>query len=459
MYKYLIKRLLLFIPTLLVVSIIAFLLSTKAPGDPVQNLIQADFDQQFGIDIKDQAFRYQEVAKRLYIDKPVFYFSIHPLAFPDTLHRILPLEKRDATIALIRETGNWKAIQHFKQKLKIQKLGKSNDIEVLSLLNRIEVRTSLAEIKSDLNLLSSLMNQNSDFESIQKSFQHVSQHKQNWKKWIPAFQWNGLQNRYHHWFSSFIKGDFGISMRDGRPSTEKIEEALKWTLSMNLIALFLIFLISIPLGVYQAEKKDSRFDKISSQFFNILFSIPIFWLATLLIVFFTNNEYGAWTNWFPSVGVYIPDAELSFIQAWINFSSKLILPILCIVLVSIAFTSKQMRNGIISEFNQQYAKTAQAKGLSKKVTIWKHVFKNALFPMITIFAAAIPASIASSVVIEVIFSIPGIGRMMFISIINQDWPIVFSILMLIAVVTTFSFLIADLLYAWADPKVKYESNE
>jgi peptide/nickel transport system permease protein len=221
----------------------------------------------------------------------------------------------------------------------------------------------------------------------------------------------------------------------------------------------LVFLISIPLGVYQAERKDSRFDRWTSKFFYILFSIPVFWLATLLIVFFTSNEYGAWTNWFPAVGVYIPNNELSFSEQWINFSSKLILPIFCIVLVSIAYLSKQMRNGIISEFNFQYAKTAQAKGLSKRAIIWKHLLKNALFPMITIFAAAIPASIASSVVIEVIFNIPGIGRMMFTSITNQDWPIVFSILMLIAIVTMVSFLVADLLYAWVNPKVKYESDE
>jgi peptide/nickel transport system permease protein len=441
------------------VSIIAFLLSTKAPGDPVQNLIQTDLDQEFGIDVKDQAFRYREVAKRLHLDQPVFYFGIHPLAFPDTLHRILPLEKRAAATALIRETGNWKAIQKFKLQLNQQKLKNSNNTEVMSLISRIEVRNSTPEIKSDLKLLEDLMNKSPEFAAIQNSFKHIAEEKQTWKKWIPVFQWNGAHNRYHNWFSNFIKGDFGISMRDGRPSKAKISEALKWTLSMNLIAIFLTFLISIPLGVYQAEKRGSRFDLWTSKFFYVLFSIPVFWLATLLIVFFTSNEYGAWTNWFPSVGVYIPNSDLSFTQQWIRFSSKLILPIFCIVLVSIAYLSKQMRNGIISEFSFQYAKTAQAKGLSKRATIWKHLFKNALFPMITIFAAAIPASIASSVVIEVIFNIPGIGRMMFTSITNQDWPIVFAILMLIAIVTMLSFLIADLLYAWVNPKVKYESNE
>ena len=458
MQKYILNRILLFIPTLLLVSIFAFLLSTMAPGDPAQRLIQADLDQQSKVDIEDQNFRYQQVAEKLNLHFPRFYFSIKPLAYPDTLHRILPLEKRAASIALIQRNGNWPSIQRFQKTIEAVRKQHQNDEQINALLARINLRSSFVEIENDLKQFITLIPEVQTTAPM-KAFIEMQNEIQGWKKWIPSFQWNGLANQYHQWAKKFLTGDFGISMRDGRPTKDKITEALKWTLSLNLLALFFVFLFSIPLGLYQAKKNNSLFDKITSQVFYVLFAIPIFWLATIFVVFFTTEEYGAWTNWFPTVGLYIPSFNQTFWQEWLHFSSKLILPIICIVLVSMAYLSKQMKNSVLDELSQNYIRTALAKGMSQNKVIRKHAFVNALFPMITILASALPASIASSVVIEVIFNIPGIGRMMLTSILAQDWPVVFSIVMLIALVTLISFLIADLLYAWVNPKVKYHKDE
>jgi peptide/nickel transport system permease protein len=221
----------------------------------------------------------------------------------------------------------------------------------------------------------------------------------------------------------------------------------------NISAIFLAFAIAIPLGIWSAVKRGGRFDKTTSLVLFMLYSLPGFWIGTMLLIFFTTKEYGmeffagAWLGHMP------PDA--SFFEKIRTMYPHLVLPIFCLTYPAIAFIARQARGSMAGVLTQEYIKTARAKGLSESKVIWKHGFRNALFPLITLIALVLPTAIAGSVVIEMIYNIPGLGWTMLQSIMEQDWPVVFAIMMLGAILTVVGILLSDILYALADPRVKF----
>ena len=271
--------------------------------------------------------------------------------------------------------------------------------------------------------------------------------------YIPAFYWHGFDNQYHNWLAGFFKGDFGISCIDRRPVADKLIEALYWTIVLNSLAIFFAYIIAIPLGVFSAVKRDSFFDRATSLILFMLFSLPTFWIATMLVMFFTTPDYGL--DIFPSVGLGNYRTDIGKWERLLEVSGHLILPVFCLTYGVLAILSRQMRGGMLEVLQQDYIRTARAKGLAPKTVIWKHAFRNALFPIITLFAAVFPAAIAGSVIIEVIFNIPGMGSLMFEAILARDWPVVYAVLMLGAILTMIGLLVADILYALVDPRVKY----
>ncbi|HNI45181.1 MAG TPA: ABC transporter permease, partial [Chitinophagales bacterium] len=232
-----------------------------------------------------------------------------------------------------------------------------------------------------------------------------------------------------------------------------IWDAVRWTLLINVVSLTISYLLSIVLGVWSAVRKGTLSDQISTALLFVLYSLPSFWVATILIVFFTSPEYGM--NFFPPGQVTDLPSDAPFMKRFFDIAYHLFLPILCITYGSLAFISRQMRGGMLSVLKQDYIRTARAKGLSEDQVVWKHAFRNSLFPIITLFAAIFPATIAGSVVIEVIYSIPGMGMLTLNSITARDWPVVFTVLLFAAVLTMIGNLVADLLYALVDPRVSF----
>jgi peptide/nickel transport system permease protein len=216
----------------------------------------------------------------------------------------------------------------------------------------------------------------------------------------------------------------------------------------------LVFILAIPLGVFSAVKKDSLVDKVITTGLFFLYSLPSFWIGTMLLVFFTNPEYGM--NWFEGAGLGSLSATAPFWDRFWETIGHLILPVFCLTYGSLAFVSRQVRGSVLNVLNLDYIRTARAKGLAGRHVIWKHAFRNSLFPLITMFARILPAAIAGSVLVEVIFNIPGMGREVFTAITAKDWPVLYTILMLVAILTMLGNLLADILYAYADPRVKFK---
>lgn len=469
MVKYLIKRVLLFIPTLILVSLLAFGLSKVTPNDPVKRLCESEegLDQ---IDAKYQAQNCRNIAASLGLDKPPFYLTLSAVAYPDTLYNIYNEAKRSARENLIAQYGNWDYIEdYFKDIAQLKaayyelpdSLNKRSLKKLFNTIGQLDINYKDPKIKSYLHKIENFINKNnlqtSEFagfyESTQSAYTQVLDNPDFTNLYIPSIRWHGFNNQYHHWISHFMVGDFGISYATLQPASTRIWEAVRWTILINLISIFIAFLISIPLGVFAATKEHTWIDRLINTALFLLYSLPSFWIATMMVIFITTPEYGM--DWFPTAGLGDLPEDASFWEKTIDLAYHLVLPVICVTYMSLAFITRQVRGGMLSVLNQDYIRTAQAKGLGQQQVVWRHAFRNTLFPLITMFAAILPAVFSGSVVVEIIFNIPGMGRLALDSIFGSDWPIVYTILMFSSILTILGILMSDILYKLADPRISF----
>jgi peptide/nickel transport system permease protein len=259
-----------------------------------------------------------------------------------------------------------------------------------------------------------------------------------------------LHIQYLDWIKRFVKLDFGTSLVDGRKVINKIRETIPITLIIDLLSLILIFIIAIPLGVYSATRQHSLFDKISTVGVFIGFSMPEFWLALLLMILF-----GVYLGWLPISGIQSIDiSEMDHIQRFFDWVKHLILPVGISAFGGLASLSRYSRSSMLEVIRQDYIKTAYAKGLKEQKIVFKHALRNALLPIVTILGLSIPGLLGGSVIFEMIFSIPGMGRLFFSSVMARDYPTIMGILTIGAVLTLIGNLIADISYALVDPRIR-----
>lgn len=452
------------IPVLVIIIMLSFCLFQFSGADPTASVLAGrgvveNNESNASYNFENE---YNAVAKEIGRDLPVFYFSLIPSYYPDTLHKIvLPYKKSFAT-NLLREYKNWDNINSYVTQLDEIKT-KSNSYTLSENLNQAIFQLNRTVNPTDLKRIhSSISDEVSSKDPIIKDLFLDLKKRQdlllesNSSLFLPKFLFHGNDNQFHLWFAKFLTGNFGESIVDGRPVGSKLYKSLKWTFSLTFVSVFLAGLFSLFIGFVTAYKKDELVDRLIYLILFVLFSIPLFWLATLMIVFFTSEEFGAWTNIFPSVGIFYT-AGNSLIDQLIHNSSLLILPIFCMVLRSVAYLGMQVRSSVLQQSNNTYYLAAMSKGMSQMSALWKHVLPNAMLPFITIITAAIPASLGGSLVIEVLFNIPGTGRLMYQSVTNDDWNMISAILIVIAFATMIFYLIGDILYAYVNPRIKLES--
>ena len=472
MLKYIFKRILLFIPTLFIISLLTFFLSTNVPGDPVEQMLNSN--SEMGSSAKAQAAEKAYIAKRkqLGLDLPTFYFTISNQATPKDLYAIPKKFHRENLTKLIDKYGNWNEINTYYNSLKeldvaignvesdsvnadaiitikadIQQLFVESDDNAVQLaLKDMQTQTKVAE---NLSVLSAEITKTENLYKEVVSKPTVS------KKFIPAIHWYGFRNQYHQWITKFMKGDFGISYQDEKPVKTVIWEAIRWTVLLSIISIFLTYLIAIPLGIVSAANKGSMKDQTISTSLFILYSLPSFWVATLLIMFFGGGDF---FNLFPSFGVPQSTENMSFFAKFTNYVWHLTLPIICYTYGGLAFISRQMRGAMVNSLSQDYVRTARAKGLDEEKVLWKHAIKNSLLPIITLFANVFPLAISGAVALELIFSIPGMGKTAYEALVARNYAVVYTRVMFSANFTLVGYLVADILYAVVDPRISYNKK-
>ena len=372
---YILKRILFFIPALLFVVVLSFILLHYAPGDPVERLLNAKgiYESELTPEIINANLK-TELKHRLSLDLPLFYFSIN----------------------------------------------------------------SLYEY--------SLLNKKSNSE---------------WKKYIPVISYH-KKNQFHSWMfgneyysKGIIRGDFGISWITQQPVSAIILSHLKWSLFFTLLSVTIAYLISVPAGLKAAANPGSNFDKFLTIATTIFFSLPVFWVAIILMLLFCNTDV---INILPSSGIGpaggFPEGK-SLLYKIINSLQYLVLPTICYTYSALAFLTRSIKTSITEILKEDYIRTARAKGLTEKTVIGKHAYRNALLPMITIFSQVFPLAIGGSVILETIFTIPGMGLTIFQSIGSQDYPVIIAVFMITGVITMTAFLLSDILYSIVDPRISY----
>lgn len=362
MVKYLVKRIVLFLPSLLVLVLLCFTLLELAPGSPMDHLTSSE---DFSTPYFDKKTKYRwETEKGIRL--PVFYVSVKPLG------------------------------KDYPEKL------------------------------------------------------------------IPSIQWNS-DNKFDRWFFGYdeekglINGDLGRSLITNRRVNELLLPSFKWSFILVIVSLLLSYLVSIPIGIKLAEKPNAKWTGRISLLFNVLFSLPVFWVAMLLLMCLANPYVLPLLP--PSgVGPLGSAQDEEWIMAFIHSIPYFVLPVICYSYGSVAIVSYTLTTVLQKELRADYVRTARAKGLSEKTVIRKHAYRNALLPLITLFSQVFPAVMGGSVIIETIFSIPGMGTVIFNAIGSKDYPVIIGTFFLTGLITMTGFLITDVIYSLADPRIRYSKE-
>lgn len=263
-----------------------------------------------------------------------------------------------------------------------------------------------------------------------------------------------LHIQYLKWLGQILKGDLGRSFVDGRPVKDHILERLPYTLYLNFFIMILIYVVSIPIGIISALKQYSKFDHSVTFVAFLGQAVPSFWIALLLIyaIVHWNIPYIPITG-AATIGVSLKTDSLFVVL--LDRAKYMLLPMLVIAFSDMAGTTRYMRSSMLEVIRQDYVRTARAKGLPEKVVIMKHALRNALLPIVTLLGFELQLLFSGSVIIEQIFSWPGLGMLGIRAIWQRDYQIVMALNMIAAVLMVIGNLLSDLLYAVVDPRIKY----
>ncbi len=263
-----------------------------------------------------------------------------------------------------------------------------------------------------------------------------------------------LTSQFVAWAKAILHGDWGISYADHRPVGEILWQTLPNTLFLTIPALLIQLFFGILFGLWQITKRDTLIDRSLNTLNLILYAIPTFWIALVLVMVFSQK-----LGLFPSSQMFsFTYQEMTIWQRFADGLSHLILPVVSMSLVSVAVTARYVRNCIAEVLNQEYILAARARGLSEKRIFYKHAFRNAMVPLITLIGQHFPALVGSSIVVELIFSWPGMGRLIVFSAFARDYPVIIACTFVMATFVVIGNLLADVVSAMVDPRIRLQNH-
>jgi len=458
MLKYLARRLLYMIPTLVAITLLTFVISLHTPGDPAMlKLRNSEASGPGGA--REFWPAYARERAKLKLDMPVFYFSLSRLALPDTFYRIAIPAHREMLDKLCWEYGNWPQISKYYQRLMQAWLHPAEERDEMqdAALHHLLVASNAHERNHWLKKLDG-----SRFGPVLEAWAELQSKARPWKNYIPSIHWHGIKNQYHYWLfgdgrenKGLLRGDLGRSFRSHRKVNEILSSAILVTLQISIFALLFAFLLSVPSGLFLAGRAGSFLDRSLSSLLFALYSTPAFWLGTLLIVFLGGGDF---LNLFPPFG---PGdiSHMGFFDALLFRLWHLVLPVFCLFYPAYTYLTRQMRNSALEEMHKPYVRALKARGIPLSRIRRKDIFINASLPHITLLGSFIPLIISGSVMIEVVFSLPGMGKTTLDALYARDYPVVFGAVLITSAFTVLGFLLSDILYHLADPpkQVKKEN--
>lgn len=251
--------------------------------------------------------------------------------------------------------------------------------------------------------------------------------------------------QYFDWIGGVVHGDLGTSILHNSPVSQEIRRRLPISLLVGGLAFVIGHMIGIPAGIIAAVRRGKWVDNVITTLANIGMTVPNFWLGILMMY-----AFGLQLKWLPIMGYTSP-----FDDFWLSMR-QLVMPVACLALFPIAGSARQARSSMLEVMRQDFIRTAWSKGLKEWTIIARHGLKNGLIPVVTLAGMGIPMILGGAMFVETVFNIPGIGRLAVNSVINQDYPYVQAVTLIIATIVVLVNLIVDITYGWLDPRIRYE---
>ena len=452
---FLLRRFLWLWPTLWLITVLTFMLTALAP-DPLSNFAEDCDLMGSGSSYADFERCLAEKRAQYGLDRPRFYFTVTSLAQPADFYQ-QPRHLRPTLRQLLFEVGDWTKVQAYRQALdglmrtsSQQRLAGTLALSIDRLVLGLRSMGAMTAVEARLDSLATLAQRHegpwvSALQETQQRYAAMQSGPARWRNFVPTLHWYGTNNQYHHWLTGMLQGDLGRSYRRDQAVGTTIRELMPWTLTFAALGTLLIFLTGIPIGVVAAMYPGTLWDRGTALLGFVLEVIPTFWLGTLLFVYFADPEMAG--GGFLTAGLR-PDQ-----LRWEQYLTQMPLPLIAYAYAGFAQLSRLLRSTLQEQMQTAYLRTALAKGLSHRRAVWRHALRNSLLPLITVATGVLPSLLAGAVVVEQVFLIRGLGRETLEAVTSNDVPFVMAIFSLVAVATLLGYFLADLLYAWVDPRV------
>lgn len=480
MLQYTIKRLLLVIPTFFLISLLVFAVLNIAPGRPGATGGGGQGEQQN----QEQKESYRIFKEQFNLDKPILFNTRYSLTEDDVRQLLIAghnLDGQQLTKDRIKAQDALDDYREYLVRHLIALLDETDPAMQRLVVNQLTVSAQLPFVNDYRGSDEERMTARAENKRIGENNQGVKQMKVSaeaspeelaaavaaWNAWYDAdmqerYTFEGaeklgvffLETRFARYWNNLAHLDFGVSTVDRRPVLETLLGKIRYSLSLTTIAVILAYTIAVPLGIFSAVRQGSKADAVLTVILFIMFSLPTFFTGTVLLKLFTEGDPFAI---FPT-----GDFQSMHSEAWTSWATlkdivwHLVLPIATYTSVSLAALSRYARTGVIDVIRSDYIRTARAKGLSEPVVIIKHAVRNGMIPILTLLGGLLPTLVAGSVVIEVVFNIPGMGQYIYNSINLRDYNAVMAVLLASSFLALIGILLSDLSYALVDPRISFD---
>lgn len=483
MLNYVIKRILLMVPTFAAISLVIFVVLNFAPGTPGAQMSTGEGGGQDASTAGEQRESYRIFKEQFNLDKPVLFNSRYELGKSDIESELQ---------AVLNTTGDVPAGRRIEAQENIENWGRYAVPGLMAVLQDANADLSLRSLASQ-RLTFNAQRQNkkvykknlndeerAEVKAISKANSKVRSWSfkanatdaeikpiiDSWSTWYTdnASDWEYttgeraqiflFDTRFAKYWGNLARLNFGVSHVDKRPVLRKVISKLKYSITLSFASVLLIYAISLPLGIWSSIRQNTLADRVVTTVLFMLYSLPSFFVAVFLLNLLTR---GTPLQVFPTSGFESLDtSQMTLLEYLKDVGWHIILPIFCGSYAALAALSRYARSGLLDVIRSDYVRTARAKGLPESVVILKHAARNGMIPILTLLASLLPTLIGGSVVIEVVFGIPGMGSFLFESINLRDYNAVMAVLLISSALTLVGMLISDLSYALVDPRITFE---
>ena len=510
MTTYIIKRILLMIPTFLLISLIIFLVLNLAPGKPGGNQVSAEGTQ--NSESGEARESYRIFKEQFNFDKPVLFNTRFGLDVEDVKTHVenlanyylpscpdegakpancIPASQKPPSVAIIEaqeKLEDWGEYSVMPL-LTLARTSPRSDVQAIALTQLTtnaqgrlinEYGKRQTDEQRDANRVTQAENDEIRQWSVATTAPEadVQATLKKWETWIQArkdrFTYTGgekvsrffFDTRLAKYWANLSRFDFGVSHRDKKPVLDTILGKLYYTIPLSLLSILLAYIISVPLGVWSAYRQGSRRDGAVTVVLFMLYSLPSFFIAVILLKLFTVGEplmilptggfEGSLFSFSEGKIVTIPVADMTALERLTSIAFHVFLPVICMTYRSLASLSRYARTGVLDVIRADYIRTARAKGLGEPLVIIKHAVRNGMIPILTLLGSLLPALIGGAVIIEYVFAIPGMGMYLLESITARDYNAIMATLLMSTILTLLGLLISDLSYAFVDPRISFD---